>query len=71
MPDKSAASCQAYVVLEEGYQPSEELKKDIQEFVKDKLSKHEYPRELEFIDALPKTPDGKIKRKVLKNRATA
>lgn len=72
VPDKQRGELvKAYVVLEEGYTPSEELKKDIQEFVKDKLSKHEYPRELEFIDALPKTPDGKIKRKVLKNRATA
>jgi len=72
VPDKQRGELvKAYVVLEEGCTPSEELKKDIQEFVKDKLSKHEYPRELEFIDALPKTPDGKIKRKVLKNRATA
>ncbi len=68
-PDKERGSIvKAYIVLKEGYEPTEELKKDIALFVKDKLSKHEYPRELEFIDELPKTPDGKIKRKVLKNR---
>ena len=68
-PDKERGSIvKAYIVLKEGYEPTEELKQDIAMFVKDKLSKHEYPRELEFIDELPKTPDGKIKRKVLKNR---
>ena len=46
--------------------PSEELKNEIKEFVKTRLSKHEYPKEIEFIDQIPKTPDGKIKRKVLK-----
>jgi acetyl-CoA synthetase len=48
--------------------PSEPLKKEIQEFVKTNLSKHEYPREIEFLKELPKTPDGKIKRKELKER---
>jgi len=57
----------AFVVLEEGYVPSENLKKEIQTFVREQLSKHEYPRQVEFIDALPKTPEGKIKRKMLKN----
>lgn len=55
-----------FVKLKEGHQASDELDKIIKEFVRDKLSKHEYPRELEFIDELPKTADGKIKRKVLK-----
>jgi acetyl-CoA synthetase len=48
--------------------PSEQLRKEIQEFVKANLSKHEYPREIEFMKELPKTPDGKIKRKELKER---
>jgi acetyl-CoA synthetase len=48
--------------------PSEPLKEEIQEFVKINLSKHEYPREIEFMNELPKTPDGKIKRKELKER---
>jgi acetyl-CoA synthetase len=48
--------------------PSEALKEEIQEFVKTNLSKHEYPREIEFLSELPKTPDGKIKRKELRER---
>jgi acetyl-CoA synthetase len=48
--------------------PSEPLRKEIQEFVRTNLSKHEYPREIEFLEELPKTPDGKIKRKELKER---
>jgi acetyl-CoA synthetase len=48
--------------------PSEQLKEEIQEFVKANLSKHEYPREIEFLDELPKTPDGKIRRKELREK---
>ena len=66
-PDKErGVIVKAFVRIKEGYSSSNQLKKEIQEFVRDKLSKHEYPRELEFIDELPKTPDGKIKRKALK-----
>lgn len=68
-PDKDRGELvKAFIKLKEGYEPTEELAKEIQEFVKARLSKHEYPREIEFIDELPKTPDGKIKRKVLKQR---
>jgi acetyl-CoA synthetase len=48
--------------------PSEQLKEEIQEFVKANLSKHEYPREIEFLEELPKTPDGKIRRKELREK---
>ena len=48
--------------------PSEQLKEEIQEFVKANLSKHEYPREIEFLAELPKTPDGKIRRKELREQ---
>jgi len=48
--------------------PSEQLREEIQEFVKANLSKHEYPREIEFLDELPKTPDGKIRRKELREK---
>jgi len=43
--------------------------RDLQEFVKDRLSKHEYPRVIELMDELPKTPAGKIDRKTLRQRA--
>ncbi|HEX74957.1 MAG TPA: acyl--CoA ligase [Dehalococcoidia bacterium] len=52
-------------------EPSEELKLDIQEFVKTRLSMHEYPKEIEFVKEVPETPDGKIKRRELKERERA
>ncbi len=56
----------AFVTLREGFKPSEELKKEISQFVKKRLSAHEYPREIEFVDKLPKTRSGKIMRRVLR-----
>jgi len=56
----------AFVVLREGYQPSEELEKELRDFVKKGLSAHSVPREIEFRDKLPKTRSGKIVRRVLK-----
>ena len=58
----------AFVSLKEGYSPSDELKHDIQKFVKKKLSSAAYPREIEFVDSLPKTRSGKIMRRLLKAR---
>jgi acetyl-CoA synthetase len=58
----------ALVVLKKEYEPLESLAEDIKAFVKSRLSKHEYPREIEFLKVLPKTPDGKIKRKELRER---
>lgn len=52
----------ATVVLAKGYTPSEELKKDIQDYVKKVTAPYKYPRVLEFVDELPKTISGKIKR---------
>jgi acetyl-CoA synthetase len=49
--------------------PSAELKSELQEFIKSKLSMHEYPREIEFVASLPKTEGGKVKRKELKDNA--
>ncbi|MCM3611500.1 acetate--CoA ligase [Planococcus sp. MERTA32b] len=56
----------AFVALVEGYEPSEELVQDIQQFVKKGLAAHAAPREIEFKDKLPKTRSGKIMRRVLK-----
>ncbi|MDG5787510.1 acetate--CoA ligase [Evansella sp. AB-P1] len=56
----------AFVALREGYQYSDELKKDIQSFIKTELSAHAVPREIEFKEKLPKTRSGKIMRRVLK-----
>lgn len=66
-PDKVRGEIiKAFVVLKPGVEGTEELKKDIATFVKKHLAGHAYPRELEFIDKLPKTRSGKIMRRVLK-----
>jgi acetyl-CoA synthetase len=56
----------AYVVLKSTFQPSNALADELSAYVKSKLSKHQYPREVEFVENLPKTPSGKIQRYILK-----
>jgi acetyl-CoA synthetase len=56
----------AFVALRDGYQPTEELKEEIRQFVKKGLAAHAAPREIDFRDKLPKTRSGKIMRRVLK-----
>jgi acetyl-CoA synthetase len=58
----------AFVSLKNGYSPSEALKEEIQKFVRNALAAHAYPREIEFVDSLPKTRSGKIMRRLLKAR---
>ena len=52
----------ATVVLAKGYEPSEELIKELQNHVKHATAPYKYPRIVEFVDELPKTLGGKIKR---------
>ena len=52
----------AYVVLRDEHEPSESLAEEIRQQVRERLSTHAFPREIEFVDALPKTPSGKIQR---------
>jgi acyl-coenzyme A synthetase/AMP-(fatty) acid ligase len=52
----------AYVILAPGYTASPALAREIQEFVKEQTAPYKYPREIEFVDALPKTISGKIRR---------
>jgi len=56
----------AFISLREGFSPSETLQAEIAKFVKEGLSAHAAPREIEFKDKLPKTRSGKIMRRVLK-----
>ncbi|WP_327054121.1 acyl-CoA synthetase [Halomicrococcus gelatinilyticus] len=58
----------AYLVLSEGYEPSADLEADVKDHVKSELAAHEYPREVEFVDELPKTVTGKIRRTELRDR---
>ncbi len=58
----------AFIVLAAGYEPSASLIEDIQAMVKSRLAAHEYPRAIEFIDALPMTSTGKVRRIELRER---
>jgi acetyl-CoA synthetase len=59
----------AFIVLKKGYAASDALASEIQGFVKTRLSAHEYPREVAFIDAMPMTTTGKVIRRLLRERA--
>jgi len=61
----------AYVVLKDGNEPSPELAKELQDFVKKTTSPHKYPRLVIFVEELPKTATGKIKRFQLREMAAA
>jgi len=58
----------AFIVLTPGNTESDELKTDIQKFVKTRLAGHAYPREIEVVKTLPKTRSGKIMRRLLRAR---
>jgi acetyl-CoA synthetase len=58
----------AFVVLAEGHEPSDETAADIKRFVRGRLSAYAYPRIVEFVDDLPKTLTGKIRRVELRER---
>ena len=58
----------ATIVLAKGFTPSDELVKDIQVFVKKTTAPYKYPRIVEFVDELPKTISGKIKRRDIRQK---
>ena len=61
----------SYVVLKDGIKGSDKIAKEIQELVRKRLSTHAYPREVEFVTELPKTPSGKIQRFLLRSLSAA
>jgi Acyl-coenzyme A synthetases/AMP-(fatty) acid ligases len=61
----------ACIVLAQGYSPSDELAAEIREWVKTRLSMHEYPREVVFVDEIPLTTSGKVVRRLLREQAAA
>lgn len=70
-PDKERGNViKAFVVLHEGYESSETLAQELQDWVKDKIEIYKYPRIIEFAKAedLPGTSTGKIQRKVLREK---
>ena len=69
-PVKTEAIC-AFVMLRPGHVASAELAAAIRESVRTRLARHECPRDIEFVDALPLTATGKIMRRELRQRAAA
>lgn len=58
----------ATIILAKGYEPSDELVKELQTHVKKTTAPYKYPRIVEFVDELPKTVGGKIKRKLIRTQ---
>ena len=61
----------AYVVPAAGVRPDEALRARLRDYVRTRLSAHEYPREIDFVDELPLTTTGKVVRRTLRDRAAA
>lgn len=69
-PDEARGEIvKAYVVVEEGHHPDAALVKELQDFVKRTAAPYKYPRAVEFLATLPKTPTGKLQRHVLRTQA--
>lgn len=69
-PDETRGEIvKAYIVLLPSFGPSDELAEEIQQFVRQRLSTHSFPREVSFMTDLPKTPSGKIQRHLLRDLA--
>lgn len=70
-PDKLRGHIvKATIVLEKGYEPSDELIKDIQNHVKKTTAPYKYPRKIEFVDKIPETISGKTKRAEIRRQDT-
>jgi acetyl-CoA synthetase len=68
-PDETRGNVvKAYIVLAAGHTPAAALEEDIQRHVRKFLAPYEYPKEIEFIEALPMTTTGKVQRRVLRER---
>lgn len=68
-PDETRGNVvKAFVVLARGFEPSAAVAEDIQQHVRRFLAPYEYPKAIEFIDALPMTTTGKVQRGVLRER---
>lgn len=69
-PDRTEL-VKAFVILATGVQSTATLAEELSQFVKKRLSAHAYPRLVEFVTELPKTPSGKIQRFLLRNQEIA
>ncbi len=64
-PEAGEIPC-AFVVLRDGFMPSEKLDGELRTFVADRLAHHKQPREVHFVDSVPRTPSGKVLRRELR-----
>ena len=64
-PDRGQ-KVKAFVVLADWAEPSDDLAKGLQDFAKERIAPYKYPREIAFVDALPKTATGKLRRSELR-----
>jgi acyl-coenzyme A synthetase/AMP-(fatty) acid ligase len=72
VPDEDRGTIvKAYVVLTTDYEPGEDLVREIQDYCKSETAPYKYPRQIEFIEELPKTASGKIRRVELRQREEA
>jgi acetyl-CoA synthetase len=68
-PDETRGNVvKAFIVLAAGHSPTKALEDSLQQHVRKFLAPYEYPKEIEFIDALPMTTTGKVQRRVLRER---
>ncbi|WP_245606514.1 AMP-binding enzyme [Streptomyces himastatinicus] len=68
--DEYGEVIEAFVVLRPEARPGEALAAELQQVVRDKFAKHAYPRQIHFVDALPKTSSGKTQRFLLRPQPT-
>jgi acetyl-CoA synthetase len=66
VPDATRGQIVRAYIVPKG-EPESGLAEDIQELVRSSLARHEYPRQIEFVSSLPKTPAGKVNRKALRD----
>ena len=66
--DERGSIVKAFVVLGPGLEPSDTMARELQDFVKATIAPYKYPRAVEFIDSLPRTETGKVRRFVLRER---
>jgi benzoate-CoA ligase family protein len=70
VPVDSLTRVRAHIVLRDGYEPSEELVTELQDWCKERLKRYQYPHLVEFVPELPKTVTGKIQRFKLRGPET-
>jgi acetyl-CoA synthetase len=67
--DERGSVVRAVVVLRDGHEPSDALTRALQDHVKGQTAPYKYPRRVDYADALPRTPTGKVRRAVLRGEA--